>query len=55
VGNNPQTYDIGAAWVTGNSQTLVLPGDGRTLYVTLWLLINGAWRSNAYTYKAFGP
>jgi len=31
-----------------------LPTDGRIIYVTLWLWLNGAWHSSAYSYQAFG-
>jgi FG-GAP-like repeat len=30
-----------------------LPGDGSTVYVTLYSLVNGHWLNNAYTYTAF--
>jgi hypothetical protein len=37
------------------SQTLNgIPTDGSTLYVKLWTLLDGAWLSNDYTYKAGG-
>jgi hypothetical protein len=31
-----------------------IPTDGSTLYVKLWTLLDGAWLSNDYTYKAGG-
>jgi T5SS/PEP-CTERM-associated repeat protein len=52
IGNNPGTYDIYAGLEPGLSRTLLVPSDGRTLCVTLWSFINGAWQSNAYTYTA---
>jgi hypothetical protein len=55
VGSNPNTHDLYAAFEPGQSRTLWLPVDGRTLYVTLWSWMNGSWQSNAYTYQAFGP
>jgi hypothetical protein len=53
IGNSPATYDIYASLESGNSRTLTLPVDGRTIHVTLWSLVNGAWQSNAYTYTAY--
>jgi hypothetical protein len=53
VGNAPNSYDIYQGLESGQSRTLTLPMDGRTLYVTLWSWVNNAWRSNAYTYTAF--
>jgi hypothetical protein len=47
--NNLYTQDQGtnlSASVTG------LPGDGSTVYVRLWSVINGAWQYNGYTYIA---
>jgi metallopeptidase family M12-like protein len=45
--------DIYANYVS-NSPTTVsgIPTDGRTIYVRLWTLINGAWQFNEYTYRA---
>src|SRR5205807_2665272 len=37
----------GATRVTG------IPTDGRTIYVTMWSLISGAWQANNYSYHAF--
>jgi hypothetical protein len=54
VGNSPMGYDLYAAFESGQSRRLTLPTDGRTIYVTLWSFINGAWQSSAYTYTAFG-
>jgi len=50
VGNAPGTYDLYARFETGASRTMTLPMDGRTVYVTLWSLVNGTWESNAYAY-----
>jgi hypothetical protein len=54
VGNSPMSYDLYAAIETGQSRMLALPIDGRTIYVTLWAWLNGAWRPYAYTFTAFG-
>jgi hypothetical protein len=40
---------------SGLTRAVGLPTDGRTLYVTLWSYLNGAWQSNSYTYTAFTP
>ena len=54
VGSAAGMYDIYGGVVTGGSKTLGnLPTDGRTLYVRLYSLINGAYQFNSYTYKAF--
>ncbi|MCX7825764.1 MAG: hypothetical protein N2689_09420, partial [Verrucomicrobiae bacterium] len=53
IGNNPNGYDLFSGYVTGQSKTVSLPVDGRTIYVTLWSLINGAWQSNAYIFTAY--
>ena len=38
---------------TNRSVTITnLPTNGSTVYVRLWSLVNGAWQSNDYTYKA---
>ncbi|MBM3888745.1 MAG: hypothetical protein FJ388_06415 [Verrucomicrobia bacterium] len=55
VGSIPNSYDWYAAWESGPSRTVRLPVDGRTLYVTLWSWIYGAWQSTSYTYKAAAP
>jgi hypothetical protein len=55
VGSAPASHDLYAGWEWGNSRTLTLPTDGRTIHVTLWSCISGVWQFNAYTYKAFGP
>jgi hypothetical protein len=52
VGSAAATYDLYAVPVSGLSQALTLPTDGRTLYVRLWSLINGAWQYNDYSYTA---
>ncbi|MCX7824555.1 MAG: hypothetical protein N2689_03255 [Verrucomicrobiae bacterium] len=53
VGSSPNSHDLYAGVETSLSRTLTLPADGRTLHVTLWSWINGAWQSNAYTYTAY--
>jgi hypothetical protein len=53
IGSNPDTYDVYAGWEPGLWRALMLPTDGRTLYVTLWSFLNGVWQPNAYTYTAF--
>ena len=55
VGNSAGSYDLHARAVAGLSDTVTLPTDGRSLYVTLWSLINGAWSSRSYTYTAHTP
>jgi hypothetical protein len=50
VGSAPNTYDLYAGVVTGLSQTVQVPLDGRRLYVTLWSYINGAWQPVSYYY-----
>ncbi|MBM3890328.1 MAG: DUF1566 domain-containing protein, partial [Verrucomicrobia bacterium] len=55
VGSAPQTYDLYAGIERGRSRTLTLPADGRSVYVTLWSWINGAWQGNDYTYTAATP
>ncbi|MEQ1934117.1 MAG: hypothetical protein ABL962_09590, partial [Fimbriimonadaceae bacterium] len=55
IGNTPNAYDIhNAGLLTGLSQTVVLPTDGRKLYVSLWSYMNGQWQANAYIYYALG-
>ncbi len=58
VGNAQGAYDIGyfpAAGTTSTSTTVSgLPTDGRTLYVRLYSLINGAYQFRDYTYTAAG-
>ncbi|HEX8174194.1 MAG TPA: S8 family serine peptidase [Pyrinomonadaceae bacterium] len=53
IGNTPGAYDIyNADQGLNRSRTVSnLPADGRTIYVTLWTLINGTWQSNQYSYK----
>ncbi|MBM3890656.1 MAG: hypothetical protein FJ388_16200 [Verrucomicrobia bacterium] len=55
VGSNPNSFDLYAGWETGQWRTLVLPTDGRTLYVRLWSWVNGGWQCNDYQYTASGP
>jgi len=53
VGNGSQTYDIFSNYVNNGTQTVSgLPSDGRTIYVTLWSLINSVWQAVPYTYHA---
>lgn len=53
VGNALGGYDIyGASQGTGLSRTVTgIPTDGRTIYVRLWFIINGAWSSIDYLYR----
>ena len=53
VGNSPKGTDIYSSLVTGESQTVPLPDDGRRLYVTLYSYINGKWQYTSYIYTAF--
>ena len=56
VGSAPGTYDIYGQVEYGLSRIVTLPSwakDGRTLYVTLRSLINGAWLTSSYAYR--GP
>lgn len=51
VGSKPDGYDIYAGAEGSNtSKTVVVPGDGRRIYVTLHSLIGGAYQSNSYYY-----
>ena len=52
VGSTPDSYDLYASVVTGSSQTVTLPADGRPVYVNLWSMISGVWQANKYTYTA---
>jgi hypothetical protein len=53
VGNGFQTYDIYSNYVSGGSTTVSgIPRDARTLYVTMWSLINGVWQPVNYSYHA---
>ncbi|MBI5685928.1 MAG: putative Ig domain-containing protein [Verrucomicrobia bacterium] len=52
VGSATNGSDLYAAFEPGTSRTLVLPLDGRPLYVRLWSLINGDWQYNSYAYTA---
>jgi murein DD-endopeptidase MepM/ murein hydrolase activator NlpD len=55
IGSTPGAYDLfNRDMVTSTSVTTTMPTDGRTVYVTLWSWINGAWQSNAYSYIAGG-
>jgi autotransporter-associated beta strand protein len=54
VGTAPGTYDLYAqALGTNRSQALIMPSDGRRVYVGLWSLINGEWKRNNYEFTAF--
>jgi hypothetical protein len=55
AGNSAGAYDIyGGEQGTALSHTVSgIPTDGRTIYVRLYSLINGAWQYYDYTYKAF--
>ncbi len=54
VGSSPGAYDIYAKAEGGSLSDTVsnLPGDGRTLYVTLWSYMNGQWVPRSYYYTA---
>jgi hypothetical protein len=53
IGNNFQTYDLYSNYISGGVTTLSgFPRDGRTLYITIWSLINGLWQPVNYTYRA---
>lgn len=55
IGNNVGGSDLYAKSETGLSDTVVLPTDGRTIYVTLWSMVNGTWNTKSYTYTAHTP
>lgn len=56
VGSTPGGTDVYASLEGTNlSKSLTLPGDGRTLYVTLFSLINGSYENNKYTFTAYAP
>ena len=56
IGNTPGAHDIGYFPPAGTSDHSVtvtgLPTDGRTLYVTLYSVVDGAYQSRAFTYVA---
>src|SRR5258708_14498178 len=53
VGSSFQSAEIFNNYIFNGTQTVTgIPGDGRTIYVTLWSLINGGWQANNYTFKA---
>src|SRR5207253_2254911 len=53
VGNSFQSYEYFNNFVSGGATTVSgIPTDGRTIYVTMWSLINGAWQANNYSYTA---
>jgi hypothetical protein len=54
AGSAPGTYDLYAASAGTNlSRAVTLPVDGGPIYVRLWSLISGAWKSNDYFYMAY--
>jgi len=57
VGSSLGAYDLYAGGEGLNtSKTLTLPTDGRTIYVRLWTMLNGAWTDyNTYVYTAKAP
>lgn len=56
LGNTPGAQDLYSQSQGSNLSVTVngIPTDGRTIYVTLWSYICGAWQSNAYTYLSGG-
>ena len=52
VGSTPGTYDLYGQFVSGTSEVVPLPVDGRPLYVNLLSSINNQWLDNSYTYTA---
>lgn len=49
VGSTPGGYDISATHEEGNlGKTLIVPADGRIIYVTLFSLIGTTYQSNSY-------
>lgn len=49
AGSSPGGYDLYAALEgTNRARSIVVPGDGRRVYVTLYSLIGGAWKSLSY-------
>jgi hypothetical protein len=54
VGSSPSGFDINfSGLLTAQSTTVKgIPTDGRTIYVTLASVTNGAWTVVSYTYKA---
>jgi hypothetical protein len=58
VGTAPGLHDIGYYPASGTTATSVnapgLPTDGRTVYVRLYSLVNGAYQFRDYTYTT-GP
>jgi hypothetical protein len=53
AGSSVGSSDLYAQVESGLSRTLAVPVDGRTLYVRLWSLLNGAWDYNDYNYPGF--
>jgi hypothetical protein len=52
VGSSPGASDIFAATVTGGSQSVTLPEDGRALFVRLGSLLDGDWLYKEYQFHA---
>ncbi len=52
VGSAPNGFDLYAGIETTQARTLIVPGDGRRVHVTLHSLIGGAWQSNSYWFTA---
>ena len=57
IGSSPGMSDIySSGSITSPSATVNhLPTNGRTIYVSLWSLVNKAWSGNKYTYTAASP
>lgn len=53
VGSSFGGCDLYAACETNKSRTLVLPVDGRPLYVRLWSFIKSTWETNDYAYTSY--
>ncbi|MBI5683511.1 MAG: autotransporter-associated beta strand repeat-containing protein, partial [Verrucomicrobia bacterium] len=54
IGNAPGTYNLYAALLgTNQSQSVILPSKGESIYVGLWSLVNGTWKRNDYEFTAF--
>ena len=53
VGSTPGTYDLYGQFVSGTSQVVPLPTDGRRIYVRLYSSMSGQLKFNGYTYSAF--
>jgi hypothetical protein len=53
VGSSTNSYDLYGSLEPGLSRVMKVPTNGKTVYVTLWSLINGAWQSDARLYTAY--